>query len=311
MANTYSLGLVSASSQNITINDASTLKITGVFTIEAWILTSATAYQHIFTDFDQNSSIIYGFDLFLDNTGKANFQIGLNTGNVAGTDYKLLTTSGAFNSGSWVHIAAVYDGTNMLIYNNETLTASVAWTSNPAYPATTYPRIGSSGNQPTANEYFNGKIDDFRVWNTARSATEISDNLSRELAGNESGLVLYMKLNNNYTNSTSNSFTIGVNGAPTFSTDVPFADSTTTSTSTTSTSTTTTSTSTSRTTSTSTSRTTSTSVTETSTSTSTTTTTSTSSSTSTTTTSTSTTSTSTSTTSTSTTLDLKFTIEKL
>jgi len=44
-------------------------------------------------------------------------------------------------------------------------------------------------------QYFNGAIDDVRVWNTARTEAEIQANMYNELAGNESGLLAYYNMN--------------------------------------------------------------------------------------------------------------------
>ncbi|MFC1859648.1 PKD domain-containing protein, partial [Thermodesulfobacteriota bacterium] len=43
--------------------------------------------------------------------------------------------------------------------------------------------------------YFNGEIDDVRLWHTARTGAEIADNMNSELTGSEAGLVGYWKLN--------------------------------------------------------------------------------------------------------------------
>ncbi len=45
------------------------------------------------------------------------------------------------------------------------------------------------------SEFLNGSLDDVRIWNVVRSATEISDNKNKELNGNETGLVAYYKMN--------------------------------------------------------------------------------------------------------------------
>ena len=208
---------------------------------------------------------------------------------------------------TWYHIALTCDvsqpsATTFELYLNTTSqgNGTSILSANPSAISdnTTAFCVGCGLNNGVPLRFFDGLIDDIRVWNDIRTSSEISANYQRELAGNEANLQGYWKLNNNYLDQTTNDNDLTPSGTPVFSTDVPFADSTTTSTSTTSTSSSTTTT-------TSSSTSTSTSTTGTNTSTSTTTT-----STSTTTTSTSTTSTSTSTTSTSTTLDLKFTVEQ-
>jgi len=39
--------------------------------------------------------------------------------------------------------------------------------------------------------WFNGQIDEFRVWNVARTQTQIQSNLHKTLVGNEANLVAY------------------------------------------------------------------------------------------------------------------------
>ena len=44
---------------------------------------------------------------------------------------------------------------------------------------------------------FSGKIDEVRIWNIARSATEINQNIGVEVNENSSGLLAYYKMNTN------------------------------------------------------------------------------------------------------------------
>jgi len=50
------------------------------------------------------------------------------------------------------------------------------------------------------NEYFEGDIDEVRVWNYERTVTEIANSKDAELVGNESGLVAYYKFNQGVAN---------------------------------------------------------------------------------------------------------------
>lgn len=49
--------------------------------------------------------------------------------------------------------------------------------------------------QYVENPYFDGKLDEVRIWTTARTQTEIRANMYTELEGAESGLVAYYKIN--------------------------------------------------------------------------------------------------------------------
>jgi hypothetical protein len=71
--------------------------------------------------------------------------------------------------------------------------------------------------------YFDGKIDEVRIWNVVRTASEIADNYNKELVGNEPGLAAYYKLNNSALDETENNNDLTLVNNPVYSTDVPFA----------------------------------------------------------------------------------------
>jgi len=292
-AQSTSAAIFTASGSNfMSAVDAASLKPSANFTIEFWVKPASTpaSYANIFQSYSENTNQA-GIIVGLLSSNKIQFISGRNTGNVEGTDFKNLTSVNTItnDNSTWTHIACVYDSTNMYIYFNGTLDTSVAWANNPGYAATNYVRIGCRNITGTNDFFWDGVIDDVRLWNTDRTQTQISNNKDIELTGSETNLQAYWPYESTLGTTTSTST----------------SSSTSTSTSTTSTSSSTSSSSSTSTTSTSTS--TSTSTTSTSTST-----TSTSSSTSTisistsTSTSTSTTSTSSSTT---TTLPIPFTVD--
>jgi len=94
---------------------------------------------------------------------------------------------------SWIHVSGVYDGTTgtAKIYLNGVLKD----TENPVglngnVLSGQIPFIGSGA---TGLYFFNGKMDEVRIWNTARTITEIQNNMYSSLVGNETGLVAYYK----------------------------------------------------------------------------------------------------------------------
>ncbi len=74
---------------------------------------------------------------------------------------------------------------------------------------------------PSTSQFYNGDMDEIRIWNTARTSSEIQANMNTELTGNEFGLVAYYDCNqgvangNNTleTNLTNTSQISGLNGA--------------------------------------------------------------------------------------------------
>ena len=91
----------------------------------------------------------------------------------------------------WYHLAASYDGSNMRIYVNGIEDASVSQSG--AFTANTTFYIANIG--ATGGRYFDGQIDEVRVWNDVRTEVEIRANMFSELAGDEANLVAYYKFN--------------------------------------------------------------------------------------------------------------------
>ena len=94
--------------------------------------------------------------------------------------------------GQWHHVAATRQRSTgaMLLYVDGLLVAS--GTGNTATLSNPYTsRLGSVN---SGGNFFHGKLDEVRIWNTVRSEAQIQAHLGRPLAGNEPGLVAYFKL---------------------------------------------------------------------------------------------------------------------
>ena len=68
---------------------------------------------------------------------------------------------------SWTYLATTYDGANLRLYVNGTLAATQAKTG--AITSSTNPL--TIGSDPIWGQYFNGLIDDVRIYNTALTAS--------------------------------------------------------------------------------------------------------------------------------------------
>jgi hypothetical protein len=79
--------------------------------------------------------------------------------------------SGGIIVGSWYHIACTYDGTTASIYVDGELQNSVS-TSGTLSTAT---QSIFAGANPYPNHFYNGAIDNIKIWNRALSANEIQD----------------------------------------------------------------------------------------------------------------------------------------
>jgi hypothetical protein len=111
-------------------------------------------------------------------------QIGLDNGSASPN-----TLDYAVPTGSWTHLAFVYDGANTTtVYINGTLQGSITGSLGTAtgQPLT----FGMAKNTSGADDKpFSGGIDEVRLWNTQRSAAQINANWKSTLTGTESGLI--------------------------------------------------------------------------------------------------------------------------
>ncbi len=96
--------------------------------------------------------------------------------------------------GIWTHLASTYDGTTYRFYVNGILVGTktagysrVGFNSIPARPL----RIGAGRTEGSATYFFNGAVDEVRIWNYARTQNQINYNKNFNLSGQESGLISY------------------------------------------------------------------------------------------------------------------------
>ncbi|WP_406553033.1 LamG-like jellyroll fold domain-containing protein [Streptomyces sp. YS-3] len=90
----------------------------------------------------------------------------------------------------YTHVAATFDGTTAKLYVNGKPAGSGALPFTPATGADTL--IGKNSSSGT-DDHFEGDLDEIRVWNRVRSATELAEEMNHRLIGNESGLVAYYR----------------------------------------------------------------------------------------------------------------------
>jgi hypothetical protein len=219
----------SASSQSLSMVDASSLKPTGNFTIMAWILTSTTGVlQTVFQTYAQNTNRA-GIYLDITTGNKIELLSGKNTGTTSGTDYQVVASSASVTSGTWVHVAGRYDGTNIQTVVNGAQDGTIAWGNAPAYQATNYPRVGARNNTGSNMNFFNGTIAELRFWNGSaltdqQIMTEMRSMQPQILTSN---LVLWLPLDNStlpatYTDFSQNGNTATPVNTPTVDQAPPF-----------------------------------------------------------------------------------------
>ena len=138
-----------------------------------------------------------------------------------------LTSATSFSANSWYFIAIVWDenNNNLFLYvgdetNPPTLDSnslSGTWTYTTPLPTENRFMNGAGAIEPV-----DGHGDDLRYWNIARSLAELQSDYNTTLAGSESNLRSYFKLNDNFNDIGPDNNDGSGSGSYSFSTDVPF-----------------------------------------------------------------------------------------
>lgn len=165
------------------------LNVDQKFTIEFWIKTG-TPKQSWTRVLEKGSWDEYYLG-FYGTTGKMHG--GLRTvipGSGSSMTIPLGPSQTILAANKWYHIAATYDGAKATLYVNgvsESVKSAVA-----------QPRdlmgaliIGAVKRVSQYQNHFKGVLDELRIWNIDRTATEIANSMFASLAGNEAGLVAY------------------------------------------------------------------------------------------------------------------------
>ena len=151
------------------------------FTIEAWVYPRETGRQQGIVSKRGSSG---GYTLSFSTTN--DFFLALDNGTTTG----IVSSSVPLVLNEWTHVAATFDNVNTIIlYLNGIQISTGTVTVLPSAP--TAPLL--IGDDQTGVREFNGLIDDVRIWNDVRTATEIIDNIHITLIGNESNLQGYWR----------------------------------------------------------------------------------------------------------------------
>jgi hypothetical protein len=171
------LGLVFESSDNpyVKIENESAFDISESLTLEAWVKPDKSGVLK--TIISKGDS---AWSLKVNQNNKIEFiTAGLST----------VTTTGqtALNMGQWYHVAAVWDGSEKIIYINGLEDARSSMVSGQIAQSNFNVFIG--GDPSTSGREFSGMIDDIRIWNTSRDAELIQNHFQHTLSDNQPGLI--------------------------------------------------------------------------------------------------------------------------
>lgn len=165
-------------------------------------------------DFAQDNTLV------TTTTTQARLSISAN-----GTSFENLTqnlptlTTGAWNRLSVSWVASTSTATFYL--NAVSLGMSVG-TRTAIHDNASLLYVGANKNATVVTNFFDGLLNDMRIWGNAQTVAQIYANNLVQLTGSEGGLVAYYKFNSAYTDGTANANNLTAVNSPVFSTDVPF-----------------------------------------------------------------------------------------
>lgn len=171
-------------------------------TIEAWIYPTATVLDNQ-TICSKQSNFENSYAIFtLGGGNAANGKLYYQSKNGA-----YIVSNATLTANQWTHVAVTFTGLQAKIFINGTLdgTASGDFSlpnDNTVTATALGAWLGDGGGQ-----YFNGNIDEFRVWNYALSPTDIQNTMNCELQASQTNIVTNYKFNQGFNNSDNTAIT--------------------------------------------------------------------------------------------------------
>ncbi len=176
---------------------------TNAFTISVWEKDGGVRGELVTKQY-QNGFFGDGMGFRLASNGSVTLFLGNNIGN----KYSYWTTiSNVVGNGLWHNISVVYDNFVVKIYIDGILELSPRTDSAGGFTgfSNNYNlRIAArNGSLESDKNFFDGEIDEVRIWNHALTQTQIQENMCKKLAGNETGLVAYYRMDEGVDNTCS------------------------------------------------------------------------------------------------------------
>ncbi len=177
--------------------------LTFPFTVEAWVkLNSFLPNTSVVFASDNSSGAYTGCILHIRPNGLVDFAFGNNTG-AGPPNRRDVSATDPISLHEWIHLAGVaYSSNDLRIYING-VQSNVTYDGTASYIASnsSHGFIGKR-TDPYNNYYFDGEIDEVRLWDVGRSETEIRTYMCRKIDTATAGLIGYWKADESYTSTT-------------------------------------------------------------------------------------------------------------
>lgn len=162
--------------------DSPSLDITGALTIEGWVyITGVGGDQFLVNKFETGDLSNQGY---IQSNQSILMDLSATGAHNPGNGYGF-TAANVVPFNTWTHLAFVYDQSTVALYVNGVAVATTQ---------SSVPNSIHAGNSTLKINYTSSgifRVDDIRIWATARSASQIANNRNTQLTGSEPGLVAY------------------------------------------------------------------------------------------------------------------------
>lgn len=165
---------------------------TSTLTIEALIYPRSTTYKRILSNYTGATAGNFVFDTYntTDNGRALRFTAYSPTNTLA-----QLTVANVLTLNTWNHIAVTFNSGAVKLFVNGVQVASSTFTFS-SISLTSNVLCFGEDYLIGAAEYFNGKMDEVRIWNVAKTSVELMSDKDKCLVGNEAGLLAYYNFEN-------------------------------------------------------------------------------------------------------------------
>ena len=167
-----------------------------VVTMECWVkLKSSGTQKNFFQIRNDISSTTYNRLILYTNSSN---QICFYINSTASTSSTNMVSSSALTTNTWYHVAAVYDNQKAYLYLNGTLVSSNTSTAAFSLDGADYISLGceaSYSSTYTTGFFSSVVLDNVRIWNTAKTSTQLLANRYYSYAPGTSGLIAQYQFN--------------------------------------------------------------------------------------------------------------------
>ena len=190
----------------VEVPDAPALRLSNNFTIEAWVYLQDGSNETII---DKGPTYSYLFHIY------PNGQPGLGLyANYGGTHNWVYSSAVTLPINQWSHVAVTF--TNAANGLKFWVNGNLVSQHTPAGALTSYTGAMNIGRQEPGGcncNLLQSRLDEVRIWNSARSQAEIQSTMTKEIPGSTPGLVAYWDFNNGSgTSVTNRTSTTGIDG---------------------------------------------------------------------------------------------------